>query len=401
MGKVIITKKDNCILLFLMDTAGRPQLIRAASLPEKEEILGNIYVGRVNEVIHGIDAAFIAISKSETVFLSFSDCQEPMLRNRDYDGILKQGDELVIQIKAPALKTKHPVATTKLSLAGQYCVCEKSRHNISCSAKLKKDVSMVLKEAVLKEEIIDRKKYSFILRTNAGSLTDLSPLFDEMRQFIAFFNKLDEIYKYRSLYSCLYSSKPEVIRLLEGIPVSEYEEIVTDEADLYKLLTDNFENSSVRFYQDDMLSLSKLYSIDTHLKEALAKKVWLKCGGYLVIEPTEAMVVIDVNSGKTDSRGKEKEAYYLKVNLEAAKEVARQLRIRNYSGMIMVDFINMEHEENNRILLSALDEYLRTDTTKTRLVDMTALGIVEITRKKERKPLSEWLDMQTFKCYIL
>ena len=222
-------------------------------------------------------------------------------------------------------------------------------------------------------------------------LTDLSPLFEEMRQFIAIFNKLDEIYQYRSLYSCLYSSKPEVVKLLEGIPLSEYEEIVTDEEDLYKLFTDNFENIPVRFYQDDMLPLSKLYSIDTHLKEALGKKVWLKCGGYLVIEPTEAMVVIDVNSGKTDSHRKEKETYYLKINLEAAKEVARQLRIRNYSGMIMVDFINMEDKENNKILLSALDEYLRKDTTKTRLVDMTALGIVEITRKKERKPLSEWL----------
>ena len=390
MGKVIITKKDNCILLFLIDTAGRSQLIRAASLNEKEDNLGNIYVGRVSEVVHGIDAAFIAISKCETVFLSFSDCQEPMLRNRAYDGTLKQGDELVVQIKAPALKTKYPAATAKLSLAGQFCVCEKGGHNISCSAKLKKEAAVTLKEAVL-EEIIGRKKYSFILRTNAGSLTDLSPLFEEMRQFIAIFNKLDEIYQYRSLYSCLYSSKPEVVKLLEGIPLSEYEEIVTDEEDLYKLFTDNFENIPVRFYQDDMLPLSKLYSIDTHLKEALGKKVWLKCGGYLVIEPTEAMVVIDVNSGKTDSHRKEKETYYLKINLEAAKEVARQLRIRNYSGMIMVDFINMEDKENNKILLSALDEYLRKDTTKTRLVDMTALGIVEITRKKERKPLSEWL----------
>lgn len=391
MGKIIITKKNNCILLFLMDTSSRPQLIRAASLNEKEDILGNIYVGRVSEVIWGINAAFIAINKSENVFLSLSDCDAPMLRNRRYDGTLKQGDELVIQISAPALKTKQPIATTKLSLAGQYCVCEKGGHAISCSAKLKKEVSVLLKEAVLKEEIIDRKKYSFILRTNAGSLTDLSPLFDEMKQFIDFFNKLDQIYKYRSLYSCLYASKPEVVKLLESIPVSEYEEIVTDEADIYKLLTDTLKDTSIRFYQDDMLSLAKLYSVDTHLKEALSKKVWLKCGGYLVIEPTEAMVVIDVNSGKTDSKGKEKEAYYLKINLEAAKEVARQLRIRNYSGMIMVDFINMEHKENNELLLSVLDEYLRKDTTKTRLVDMTALGIVEITRKKERKPLSEWL----------
>ena len=140
-----------------------------------------------------------------------------------------------------------------------------------------------------------------------------------------------------------------------------------------------------------MLSLSKLYSIESHLKEALGKKVWLPCGGYLIIEPTEAMVVIDVNSGKAEISSKHKndlkENYILNINIEAAKEVARQLRLRNYSGMIMVDFINMSSDENKQKLLSILDTYLKEDTVKTRLVDMTALGIVEITRKKVNKPL--------------
>ena len=98
----------------------------------------------------------------------------------------------------------------------------------------------------------------------------------------------------------------------------------------------------VRLYRDELLPLARLYSLETHLKEALGKRVWLPCGGYLVIEPTEAMTVIDVNSGKAVSKGKKNKESYLSVNLEAAKEVARQLRLRNYSGMIMVDFISME-----------------------------------------------------------
>lgn len=391
MGKIIIIRKKNCNLLFLMDSNSRPQLIRAASLSEKEDILGNIYIGRVVKVVPGIGAAFVAIDKSTNVFLPLSDCENPMLVGRRHDGTLKQDDELVLQINSSALKSKQPSATTKLSLTGQYCVCLKGGHSLSCSGKLDSTTSAKLKEAVLKEEIKDRKKYSFILRTNAGTLTDFMPLFDEMRQFITFFNELEQIYQHRNLYSCLYSSEPEVIKLLKDIPTEEYDEIVTDENDIYELLTNTLKDVKIRFYQDAMLPLDKLYSIDTHLKETLEKRVWLKSGGYLVIEPTEAMVVIDVNSGRTDSKGKNKEDYYLKVNLEAAKEVARQLRLRNYSGMIMVDFISMDLKENNNKLLAALDACLKEDRIKTRLVDMTALGIVEITRKKERKPLVELL----------
>lgn len=391
MGKIIIIREKNCNLLFLMDADSRPQLIRAASSFEKEDILGNIYIGKVTKVVPGIGAAFVAINKSVNVFLPLSDCEAPLLTGRTYDGALKQGDELVLQISTSALKTKQPAATTKLSLTGQYCVCQKEGHGIFCSGKLDGNTSARLKEAVLMEEISGRKKYSFILRTNAGTLSDLTPLFEEMRQFISFFNELEQIYRHRNLYSCLYSSEPEIIKLLKDIPTTEYDEIVTDENDIYNLLVNALKNVNLRLYKDAMLSLKNLYSIDTHLKEALDKKIWLKCGGYLVIEPTEAMVVIDVNSGRTDSKGKKKEDYYLKVNLEAAKEVARQLRLRNYSGMIMVDFISMDSQENKNCLLSAFDVWLKEDRTKTRLVDMTALGIVEITRKKERKPLVEWL----------
>ena len=165
---------------------------------------------------------------------------------------------------------------------------------------------------------------------------------------------------------------------------------MTDEEEVFSLLCASLKDTKVRLYQDGLLPLRKLYSIETHLQEALGKKVWLPCGGYLVIEPTEAMVVIDVNSGKAQCRGKKNQDFYLKINLEAAKETARQLRLRNYSGMILVDFINMDSKEDNQKLLTALDGYLRKDRIRTDLVDMTALGIVEITRKRVSRPLSEF-----------
>lgn len=395
MGKVIVLRRENCILLFLMDEGGHPQFIQAAALPENEDITGNIYVGKVAEALPAIGAAFVSLSSTLKVFLPFSECTEPMLINRTYDGFLKQGDELILQIKTPALKTKLPGATTNLSLSGSYCVCQISGRGIDCSGRLDKETAARLKNAVQKEGIEGRKKYHFILRTNAGALTDLTPLFEEIRQFTAFFQKLETIYDHRNLYSCLYRSEPEVIKCLKDIPVEAYEEIVTDDRPLFELITSAFEDGKIRLYQDDMLSLDKLYSIETHLNEALGKKVWLKCGGYLVIEPTEAMVVIDVNSGKAEGRRKESGAYYLKVNLEAAGEVARQLRLRNYSGMIMVDFINMKSAEDNHKLLTFLDQCLKEDRVNTRLVDMTPLGIVEITRKKTSKPLFEWIGSRS------
>lgn len=398
MGKLIIVRQETCLLLLLMDSQRRPQVIRVASLPDEEENTGNIYVGRVADVHSGIHAAFVTFDQNLSehlgrAFLPLDDCKEPMLLNRSYDGRLKQGDELLVQIKTPALKTKQPVGTTKLSLTGQYCVCKRDGHGVSCSGKLEKQKAAALKEAVKGQNIPGRGNYHFIIRTNAGDLADLTPLFEEMKDFIHFFQNLEQIYQHRSLYSCLYRTEPELLKLLKDMPVTAYEEIVTEEPELYELIKGNVGEKSVRLYQDELLPLGKLYSVETHLREALGKKVWLKCGGYLIIEPTEAMVVIDVNSGKAENRVRQdQQAYFYKVNLEAAGEVARQLRLRNYSGMIMVDFINMESEEDKRALLSCLDGALREDRVSTRLVDMTPLGIVEITRKKVSRPLADFYN---------
>jgi ribonuclease G len=142
-----------------------------------------------------------------------------------------------------------------------------------------------------------------------------------------------------------------------------------------------------------MLPMLKLYGIKSKLDAALEKRVWLKSGGYLVIEPTEALTVIDVNSGKTAPSQKKTDAQelYLRTNKEAAVEIAHQLRLRNISGMVLIDFINMKSEEDNEALIALLQQEIKKDPVKTVYCDMTQLGLIELTRKKTEAPLAEKL----------
>lgn len=390
MGKIIITERNDVLLLFLLDGQGHPQMIQVSFWPGEEELLGSIYIGRVEEIVPGIQAAFVSIAPKEKVFLPLEECKQALLSNREYDGRLKQGDEILVQITSKAVKTKLPGASARLSLPGTYCVCRMDSLKTTYSGKLTEDVVKELKDAIKEREIPGRKNYGFIIRTNARFLRHKEPLFEEMSRFITIFDDIRQKYKTRTCHTCLYRSEPELVRVLKGIPMEEYDDIVTDNGRIRDLITP-FLEVPVRYYQDPMVSLSALYSLNTHLSRALEKRVWLPCGGYLVIEPTEAMTVIDVNSGKASAdKSIARKNLYLQINLEAAKEIARQLRLRNYSGMIMVDFINMDSDQDNQILMNRLNDYLRMDKVETRLVDMTALGIVEITRKKINRPLSDF-----------
>lgn len=392
MGKIIISEVMDRQLLFLMDERNHPQFIKVLSDEREASLTGNIYVGRVSDVVPGIQGAFVSISNHQKVFLPFKECYAQSTIP------LRQGDELLVQITTTAIKTKLPEASTKLCLAGKYCVCRLNEHGISFSKKISSSKESELKTAITNEGIPGRKGYGFIIRTNAGLLSDPEPLLIEMRQFIDIFEQISQTGKYRTVYSCLYRAEDECIKAVKNIPTDQYNEIVTDLSFVYEQLMNCGISVGLRLYQDETLPLAKLYSLETHLRQALSKKVWLPGGGYLIIEPTEAMTVIDVNSGKgSNQKGMAQGQLYLKTNREAAFEIARQLRLRNLSGMIMVDFINMKSSEDEKNLLVYLRECLEKDPVKTRLVDMTALGIVEITRKKENRPLADSFSVSVMK----
>jgi ribonuclease G len=265
---------------------------------------------------------------------------------------------------------KYSVITSGIKSRGVSKKCPKSRYN------------------ELLEAIPDDISYGVVVRTNAAELDDLEPLKRECLELNSQMDRLLNEGIHRTCYSRVWKSPAPYLVDLRDMQGIEYSQIITDDDTLYNELEEFVGTDKLRKYTDENYSLSKLYSIETKLSMLLDKKVWLKSGAYLVIEKTEAMYVIDVNSGKNISK-KLNEKYIYSINLEAAREIMYQIRLRNLTGMILVDFINMDSSDDKEKLMEELSEYAKRDRIKTMVIDMTALDLVEITRMKNKKSLVE------------
>ncbi len=378
------------------------RLLHARAEAEHGNLLGNMYIAKVKNVVKNINAAFVEIKPGCPCFLSLNGLKNPLITNRDYDGRVLDGDEILVQVYKEETKSKTPTVTCSLSLDGKYCVASARRLGVSYSAKLSDKVKKRIGDCLEQEGFLETygREAGIIIRTNAKDLTeDLTPLKDEIRTLTGKLHHIMEIARHRTCYSVLFEQLPAYLTGIRDEYEGQYEEIVTDQPDIYETVlayrkkNPSFPIPGVRLYQDEKVPLYKLYSVETRLKEALNKKVWLKSGGYLVIEHTEALTAIDVNTGKLTA-GKDMEETYLRTNLEAAGEIAVQMALRNLSGMILVDFINMSREENNKRLMAFFGDLLKKDPVRTQLIDITALGLVEITRMKMSKPLQEQLIFQ-------
>ncbi len=391
--KYVIIKRHQQILSLLFHGN---RLLHATAEKKTGSYLDNIYIGKIKNISSNINAAFVEIEPGVTCFLALNDIRKPIITNRTYDGRILAGDEIVVQVSKEAIKTKPPTATTDLSISGKYCVISYRKPGVAYSAKLSMKKKNKIKEVLDKEGLLLPSDMGVVIRTNTKELSDYQPLISEINQMISLLKELTEVAFHRTCYAILYKKPAGYLMQLRDMYAGQCEEIVTDVVEIYEdikeysLKNPDFSLPEIRLYKDDILPLSKLYSIETKLKEATDKKVWLNSGGYLVIEPTEALTVIDVNTGKVTSK-KNNEDTFFQMNLEASEEIARQLILRNISGIIIVDFINMKITDNNNRLIEHFGELLRKDSVRTNLVDLTALGLVEITRMKKNKPLIEQL----------
>lgn len=358
--------------------------------------VGNIYVGRVQKVVPGIQAAFVDVGNGLTGYYALTDNRKHIYLDEGSHDRLKEGDMLLVQVERDAVKTKMMVLTSRLNLTGRYAALTCGYPGLSFSAKLKPGKFRELREQV-KSVLADfpTDEYGLIVRTNAMAVAP-ETVRGEAFALLAKLTKLKTDAAYRLSGSMMLSAPSAWLQGIRDSRDDELAEIVTDSEMIYENLSrfvrencPTLENR-IRYYRDEY-PLHKLYSIETALGKALSEKVWLKSGGFLVIQPTEAMTVIDVNTGKYIGK-KDAEETFLRLNLEAAKEIAFQLKLRNLSGIIIVDFIDMSEEAHRQELLKQLGILLAEDRVKTALVDMTPLGLVEITRMKVRKPLAEQMS---------
>lgn len=388
LNKLIITRwKDRLLTVLFSD--GQPLEI---GLEEETSILGNIYIGKVNRIIKNLNSAFVDFGKGQTGYYSLSDNPEVLFAD-GHTGPIKGGDEILVQVSRDAVRTKEPVLSSNLNFSGQYGVLTAGKRMIGFSSRIT-DKEWKERMRPLLEDAIGAKA-GLIVRTNAYGHEE--QLFHELKILMKDYENVLQSGSYRTCFSLLYRPNPEYIKTIRSCPLGSIEEVITDDPDVYSQLQSYFsrcsqeESCPVRFYEDSMISLSSLYSLESVMDRACQKRVWLKSGGYLIIEYTEAMVVIDVNTGKYSGKKNKEEAIRL-TNREAAEEISRQLRLRNLSGIIIVDFIDMKNQEFKDELMLYLKKLVRQDPIKTTVVDMTQLNLVEITRKKEKKPLWEQLS---------
>ena len=397
----VVSRRGSQIFSFLLNGSKAVEIHCDAC--REDSILDEIYIGKVQNIVKNISAAFVEIAPGTVCYLPLEDLKHPVYTKKGTSHNIQQGDELLVQVKREGIKTKAPAVTTNLTLHGKYALLTTGNTQISVSSKLPKEEKERLLRVVKDNSSADNGSlegmsagecaYGWLLRTNAGGASP-EVIKKDLLRLQTKYEELMKTAQYRTCFSCLLARPSAYLKRLSDLYTKEVDEILTDDRELFEQMTEYFQENQpedtakLRFYEDRLLQMEKLYSLDCHLKEALGERVWLKSGGYLVIQPTEALTVIDVNTGKFTA-GKKKEAAFLKLNQEAALEAARQIRLRNLSGIVIIDFINMEETESETQLLRTLDGALRLDPIRTTLVDMTKLSLVEITRMKKERPLHE------------
>lgn len=393
--KILIEKTENQIRSFFLED-GEIVEIHCASADEEsagQHLLGNVYVGRVKNIVPNIGAAFVEIESGVNCYYDMKDAEHAVFTRKSGKKPLCIGDELVVQISKEAVKTKAPTVTGNISFTGRYAVLTHGNTRIGVSSKIPKKLREEYKGR-LKEFQNDR--FGIIVRTNAKD-APFQDVLDEIMRLRGEYERIMSIAPTRVCFSCLRSAPPSYISDLRNVYMEGMEEIIVGDAELYTRIRSYFaselpeKQELIRLYDDPAFPLGKLYSTQTAIEKALREKVWLKNGGYLVIQPTEALTVIDVNSGKNAGKGKNEEGI-MKIDLEAAREAAKQIRLRNLSGIIIIDFINLELEENVSRLMREFRMLLAKDPIQTTLVDITPLNLVEVTRKKVHRPLHEQVE---------
>lgn len=390
-GKILILKLHDRRLSLLLNGS---RLLSARAQSDTAVAVGDICIGKVQNISRNINAAFIDLGNKYLTFLPITDAATAYVLNRRPDGSIKTGDEVLVQVIKEPMKTKLAGVTTRLSLTGQYAVVGVKpaglRDGVQVSSKL--DAAKQTHFRGLEELRKISERYRLIVRTNAGNLDSGETLLEEAETLADTLTHILEIAPSRTCYSCLYRNKPDYVSFVENAYRTEYEEVITDLPEVYDTLREPCRKADIplRLYEDSLLPLYKLYAVEQRLQELTDKKVWLKSGGYLVIEPTEALISIDVNTGKYEA-GKDKEETFYRINREAAEMIALHLRARNLSGMILVDFINQKSKEQETELLEYMRALLKRDPIPAKALDMTALGLMELTRKKVAPSLAEQL----------
>lgn len=399
MNRLAITNvaiKDKTFLAYIALNDQR-EFVDFELYPRNHSLLNNIYIGRVMKILSNIDAAFVQVAPGISCYFPLSEGKDAIFTKKQSERKgLCEGDELIVQIVRDAVKTKKPVVSAQISISGKYHVLTSHNTALSVSKKIPKEERQKKLEHLTQlcgDHL--QQGYGIISRTNSIYATE-EEIAEDVRSLLLTFQTLRSA-KGKGAFLLLHEEKPGYIKRLQALRDFSADAIYTDDAEVFETISRHLpylkEQKKITFYQDSRVSLATLYNVSGNIEKLLSSRVWLSSGANIIIEQLETLTVIDVNTSKNLKLQKDgKEQHILRVNIEAAIEIARQLRLRNISGMILIDFINMSSETSMDRLILTLKNELNKDTVSCKFIDVTKLGLVELTRKKVAKSLLETID---------
>ena len=360
---------------------------------EQNRINGNIYKARVANVLPGMESAFLDIGLNKNAFLHIRDFQ--VIKNKitlPIEEVLKKNDEIFVQILKEPRGEKGARVTTHYTIPGKYMVLMPNDSHIAISQKIEDPDERIRLETLI--DNIKPKEMGVIIRTAAKGKTEFH-LKKEIEYLVKKWKNTEKKFKKSKVGEVLYSDNDMITRTVRDVFSNKVDELIIDNekkywdiVDYIKAFSDDTFKTKVKLFESS-LNIFDYYGVTVGLERALNEKVWLPCGGYLIIQKTEALVSIDVNTGKNTGEIN-LEKTIVETNIEAAIEIARQLRIRNLSGIIIIDFIDMKVEDDKIKVLKTLENNLKKDRIKTNIVHFTDLGLIEMTRKRQGNPLSKY-----------
>ncbi|HZK86705.1 MAG TPA: Rne/Rng family ribonuclease [Syntrophomonas sp.] len=366
---------------------------------DQDESVGNIYKGKVKDVLPGLSCAFIDVGLNKNAFLYVGDVVGPGNRkDRNIAQLLKSGQEIMVQVKKEAFSEKGARVTGDITIPGHLLVLLPFQREVSISRKIIGNQ----KRNQLRSLIEDNKPddVGVILRT-ACVEADSNEIKAELSELLNIWQDIQNRFDQQKAPSLIYDDIDVIERALRDYLDADIRRVIInnlklkDKVDLFIKKKNTRYSLSVQYVEGDLF---EKYGLEKDIRKALRRKVWLKSGGYLIIDVTEAMTVIDVNSGKFTGKDNFEETVY-KLNLESALEIPRQLRLRSIGGIILIDFIDMQDKNNEENVISILRQEMEKDKAHSRIMGMTGLGFLEMTRKKSRYGISEIFTDECMTCH--
>ena len=374
--QMLISSKDGVSKVAILEG---PTLVQYYTSEAKSKV-GNIYLGKVKNVLPGMEAAFVSFGEEKNGVLYVADI-EGSYKNSKIENLLKTDQEILVQVVKDAIGEKGARLTGQISLPGRYLVLIPNSKTKGISRRLSDNERSRLNKIIRK---LKPENFGVIVRTAAEGVSEKALKVD-IEKLVEEWNVVSN-YKSGDAPKLIHQEPDVFIKVIREHLNSTFIKLLIDRKEQFEEIKNYVSDTSpeisdiVDFYQDELM-LFERYHIEDQIKKALDRKVWLPSGGHLIIDKTEALTVVDVNTGKFVGKNSLEETVY-ENNLEAAEEIARQLRLRDIGGIIVIDFIDMESTKKQQSLLNRFKQELAKDKTRTQVFEISKLGLVEMTRKR-------------------